>query len=161
MSSEIPTALPAEWVTVIFDKCSLTYGRRFMQQWEDVDADRVRADWAHELAGFAHWPAAISYALQHLPADLPFTVQHFRKLARQVPPEVLPALSYAPASRETREAALAALSARSEDRPVNREWARRIVARRAAGEHIAPLVLSMAKDALRFEREAQEPGAQA
>lgn len=149
-----PRALSDEWVGVIFDKCTVTYGRRFMAQWDDLDADRVRADWAHELAGFAQHPRGIAYALQNLPADLPLNVMQFRAIARRAPAEDLPALECPPARREARAGALAAVAHyAAEERPANREWARVIVARKAAGESITPTVLRMAEDALHLERD--------
>lgn len=145
-----PAVLPVEWVEKIFERCSLLYGRRFLLQWEDQEAEAVKLLWASELAGFANWPRAIGYALQNLPPDNPPNVLQFKALARRCPAEdMAPRLDYPVASKETRTAAVAGLS--PAERPPNREWARRIVARKKAGEHIAPLVVRIAEDALYLE----------
>lgn len=78
-------ALPLSWVDRIFDKLMLVYGRDFVGRWEGIPLDSVKADWAHELAGFEAHPESIKHALQNLPAAKPPTVYEFRNLAASAP----------------------------------------------------------------------------
>ena len=61
--------LPSPWVDRIFDKLTLVYGQAFLRKWDSIDMGAVKADWAHELAGFEHHPKAIAWALQNLVPD--------------------------------------------------------------------------------------------
>lgn len=78
-------SLPAAWVDRIFEKLTLVYGREFLNKWDGVPIAEVKADWAHELAGFVDKPNAIAYALQTLPTDRSPNVLQFRDLCRRAP----------------------------------------------------------------------------
>lgn len=69
--------LPSAWVDRIFEKLTLTYGHQFLGRWSGLDVDAVKADWAHELAGFENRPDAVRHALQNLPVKDPPTVRQF------------------------------------------------------------------------------------
>lgn len=105
-------SLPDPWVEKIFTKLSLVYGRAFLSQYEGMDLLAVKADWAHELAGFEQLPEAIAYGLKTLPADRPINVLQFRALCRKVPPPVFKALPAPKADREKVNAMLAGLRER-------------------------------------------------
>lgn len=90
-------SLPSAWVEKIFTKCALVYGRAFLDRWAGLDLDAVKADWAHELAGFERHPKAIAWALQNLPAEKPPTALEFRKLGYATPKEDAPQIAYQPA----------------------------------------------------------------
>lgn len=98
-----------EWIDKIFEKLSLTYGRTFLNQWEGMNIDDVKADWAHELDGFDKWPEAIKFALQNVPADRPVNVRQFRDLCRKAPAKVVPLLPLPPANPDRVRAELAKL----------------------------------------------------
>jgi hypothetical protein len=85
-------SIPTTWVDRIFEKLTLVYGREFMNRWQGLDVDAVKADWAHELEGFEKWPEAIAHALKNLPPDRPPTVLQFRDIARKAPPKPVPLL---------------------------------------------------------------------
>jgi len=138
------------WVERLFDKMTLIYGQSFLRRWQDIDLEAVKADWAHELAGFAQHPKSIAWALQNLPADKAPTVLEFRALARKAPPEVLPQLEAPKADPDRIAAELAKLGpvVNEPKRDDGREWARRIVAKHESGLRVAPLPLRMARDAL-------------
>lgn len=85
-------SLPESWVERIFTKLNLIYGRAFISQYEGLDAAAVKADWAHELAGFEKHPEAIAFALKNLPQDKPPNVLQFRAMCRKSPPPVFKAL---------------------------------------------------------------------
>lgn len=84
--------LPSPWIDKIFAKLTLVYGHDFLNRWRDLDIEAVKADWAHELAGFKDHPDALAHALQHLPSNRPPTVLEFRDIARKRPPPVFKAL---------------------------------------------------------------------
>lgn len=78
-------SLPLSWVSKIFQKLGLVYGRDFLSRWEGQNLDDVMADWAHELAGLSRCPEVITFALQHLPPDRPPTVLQFKALCNAAP----------------------------------------------------------------------------
>ncbi len=143
-------SLPTPWVDKIFDKLTLIYGQSFLRRWSDIDLNAVKSDWAHELAGFAQHPRAIAWALQNLPPERPPTVLEFRALARKTPADDKPQIE-APAADPSRIAAeLAKLAPVLRRREVkdDKEWARRIIAREAAGDPVRPICLRFAREAL-------------
>ncbi len=85
-------SLPLPWVDKIFAKLTLVYGHDFLNRWRDLDLEAVKADWAHELAGFERHPEAIAFALTALPSGKPPTVLEFSDMARKCPPPVFEAL---------------------------------------------------------------------
>ena len=79
-------SLPAAWVDRIFEKLTLVYGQSFLRRWDGLDLAAVKADWAHELRGFAQAPNAIAHGLAHLPTEgPPPTVLQFRQLCVRAP----------------------------------------------------------------------------
>ena len=145
-------ALPLPWVDRIFEKLALVYGQAFLARWRDLDLDAVKADWAHELAGFEQHPQAIAHALQSLPPEKPPTVLQFRELARRAPLPELPRLASPPADAERVAAELAKLATvRTSPGPASsdpRGWARRICECHQRGERVNRTVLYMARQAL-------------
>lgn len=77
-------SLPLHWVEKLFQKLSLVYGRDFLGRWEGIPLEDVKADWAHELAGYENSPDSLAYALQHLPPRAP-TVLEFRAICQHAP----------------------------------------------------------------------------
>lgn len=77
-------SLPAAWVDRIFEKLTVAYGNEFLRRWDGLDMAIVKADWAHELAGYAAMPYAIRYAMDNLPDKAP-TARSFRALCNTVP----------------------------------------------------------------------------
>lgn len=143
------SGLPMPWVDRIFDKLTLVYGQSFLRRWVDVDMAAVKADWAHELAGFAQHPSSIGWALQHLPPEKPPTVLEFRLLARKAPPEELPRLESPKADPERVAAELTKLApVRAPKVDDGKDWARRLVARADAGDRVRPISLRFAQEAL-------------
>jgi hypothetical protein len=106
-------SIPTPWIDRIFEKMTLVYGRAFVARWDDcgLPIEAVKADWAHELAGFDKWPEAIAHALQNLPHDRPPTVLQFRDLCRKAPPKALPRLPEPKANPERVRAEIAKLRA--------------------------------------------------
>jgi hypothetical protein len=83
--------LPSAWVEKIFARLQGVYGREFLGQYgtgmvSGVDAgiENAKIVWAEELSGFAKWPEAIGYALEHLPERVPNCIK-FKELCRNAP----------------------------------------------------------------------------
>lgn len=71
----------------IFARLHLTYGNRWIDMWDGLDAKKVAADWNHQLERFAS-PAglkAIAWALDNLKGGWPPTSVEFRDLVLQAP----------------------------------------------------------------------------
>lgn len=103
-------SLPIEWIEDIFAKLALTYGRDFVAQYEGLDLDLVKANWAHELGGFESHPQALALALQNLPSDRPPNVLQFRALCRRMPLPPAPALPEPEPDPAIKAAGLAAIA---------------------------------------------------
>lgn len=80
--------LPSRWVESLFARLAVTYGRDFVAQYDGLDLQAVKDDWAGKLADFWHKDGegephapAISWALQNLPPK-PLNVEAFRQLCR-------------------------------------------------------------------------------
>lgn len=127
-------SLPLPWIEKIFQKLTLTFGRDFLNRWEGIPIEEVKADWAHELRGFQQNPPALAYGLEHCIGGKPPTVQDFKAvcLRRQ---DVVLALPSPPASPEKVAAELAKLS-----KPVmlcdHKAWAKSLKCRHEAGEKL-------------------------
>lgn len=147
-------SLPMSWVDRIFEKLTLLYGREFVGRWSGAELEQVKADWAHELAGFQAHPWAIAYALQHAPADRPPTVLQFRALARQAPPPPTPRLEAPPPNRERAAEALrlAAAGLRKAPDAGGLAWAHRILERERAGDPVHHATLRMAREAIQRQQ---------
>ena len=94
-------------VELIFTKCSLVYGREFLNRWAGFDMAEVKADWKRELGVLLDNPQAIKHALLHLPVDKPPTVLSFRLLCVNRPVDCARQLP-APKATPERRAAVAA-----------------------------------------------------
>lgn len=123
-------------IELILGKLQVRYGAAWLRQWDGVDMQLVKADWAEELAGFASNLEPLRYALRHLPERCP-NVAQFRTIANGCP---LPQFKQLPAP--TPDPALVAeeLARQTEIRKAitpradGKEWARRIVARLDNGD---------------------------
>lgn len=125
-------SLPAAWVNRVFEKLTLVYGQPFLKRWEGLDLEKVKADWAHELRGFAANPDAIKHGLKHLPADFPPTVLEFVKACQRAPVNFPPALPAPKASAEAVSQAKAYGIKLGSDRDPQ-QWARELEDREKAG----------------------------
>lgn len=158
-------SLPAPWVDRLFEKLTLVYGREFLARWDGVPIADVKADWAHELAGFERHPQSIAHALQHLPPDRPPTVLQFRAMCRAAPDSTRPQLpppKALPADWERVKAELAKVrESLTNNRQDPKDWARRILARQAAGERPSSISVRFAREALGMPTNATQPPAAA
>jgi len=124
-------------VGAIFDKLAVRYGAAWLRQWDGVDMVLVRADWEDELSGFALNWEPLRYALRNLPERCP-TVGEFRAIANRCPPpqfERLPAPAADPSVVTQATAQLEQVAKAMTAQPKDQKaWARRILARVAAGD---------------------------
>jgi hypothetical protein len=152
-------SLPLQAVDRLFDRLTASYGRQFVNLYEGMDMNAVKSTWAHELSGYGHNLKAIAWALENLPDRAPNVIA-FRTLCRQAPATEVPLLPLPKADPERMRAELAKLAplraqvvaASGHD---HKAWARRIVARHAAGEKINPTSLLFARQAVRFQPETE------
>lgn len=143
--------LDLQLVERILSKLALTYGVRANDQYRDMDADMVRANWALEMDGVS--VDAIRYACAHLPEHHPPNVIEFRKLCQGRRSEHeqlrLPPPTPDPPSagmRARMAAAMAPLQVRASTDP--RAWARRLRQRELACERLTPYQREAWRDAL-------------
>lgn len=144
-------SLSAVWTDAIFDKLTLIYGRDFTGRWQGMDMVNVKTDWSHTLSSLGDKPDTIVWVLQNLPPDdKPPTVLQFLALAKSVPQAatVLPELPKADPIRKATE--LSKLSSIKDLTWLNDqlEWARIVVRRYEAGDHLSPFSVKLAKTAL-------------
>lgn len=149
----------------LFDRLSATYGRDFMGRWEGLDADAVKASWAHELSGYnaALKPdpelvdnrvllQPIAWALEHLPERAPNVIE-FRALCRRAPAaEVLrlpePAASPARKAEAFENMASVCRVGTGFSSGNKRGWERRLIEKHERGEFVNVGPLRMAREAL-------------
>lgn len=81
-SSTSTNPLPEAWVERLFERMLLDYGKKFADQWEKADMDKLIAHWARELAGYSG--AEIKRGLDALATrEWPPTLPEFKKLCRR------------------------------------------------------------------------------
>lgn len=148
-------SLPTKVIDRLFSRMIATYGNAFMRQWGDVPETDIKTVWAHELAGYASHLGALAWALENLP-ERPMNVLEFRALCRRSAPTETPRLPE-PAADPARVAqARAKLSSMVKPLPVvagHKDWAKRIMARKQAGERVNATAYRMARDALGLQAE--------
>ncbi len=141
-------SLPNQWIDRIFEKLGLVYGQEFLNRWKGLPISDVKADWAHELAGFDSHPEAVAWALRNLPAERPPTVLQFREMCRRAPsPErtMLPEPKANPDRVRTEVSRLKASYRGVGEGARPTDWAHRILEQEAAGVRKTQTVLAMAR----------------
>lgn len=74
------------WVDSLFSRLHIRYGDAWSRKWDGIPADALKADWHDQLARVVvRNPSAVTYALEHLPADFPPNSEQFLKLCLQQP----------------------------------------------------------------------------
>jgi len=140
-------SLPANVIDRLFRRLAATYGAAWDRSLGSAPLDDVKAIWADELAGFAGNLAALAYALEHLSERCPNVIEFKAACRRAPPPDVARLSEPAPAAMPPHiRAELAKLRAAPADKPDAQELARRILARRAAGEQVSYSSLSFARN---------------
>lgn len=139
----------------LFDRLIATYGRDFFARWEGLEHTAIKSSWSYELAGFSDNLLAIAWALENLPARPPNVIE-FRALCRAAPAPEVPRLPEPKADPARLAAELEKLGSlkttiAAAARADEKDWARRILTRKADGANISPTTLSMAETALQGE----------
>lgn len=146
--------LPVTVIDRLFQRMSATYGSAWDRSMGTAPISDVKTAWMHELQGFSGRLDAIAWALENLPERCPNVIE-FRNLCRKAPEPEKPKLPEPPADPVRLRAELAKLQpiidAAKRAVTVDRlAWARRIVARRDAGERVAVGTYNIAAEALRI-----------
>ena len=155
-------SLPAKAVERIFLRLGAVYGTEFTNRYAAIPDANLAATWAHELRHFRDRLHTIAWALEHLPPRCPNLIE-FRDLCDQAPEPVRPRLPEPqvpadPAKVAALRAKVAEMLAEqaTRQRHDGRAWARRIVTRHEAGEHVMPHSLRLAREALLRPHVARE-----
>ena len=124
----------------LFKRLGGTYGAAWMRSFGAEPVANVKTVWAHELSWFfsAREPMnRVAWALENLP-ELPPNVIAFKNLCRAAPAPVVPRLEEPKADPERIAAELEKLTPlrrmATSCASANKDWARRIIARHAAGD---------------------------
>lgn len=134
-------SLPIVAIDRLFARLNATYGAAWDRALGSVPVADAKAAWAHELGGFAGRLQDVAWALEHLPERCPNVIE-FRNLCRLAPAAEVAQLPAPPANPERIRAELAKLGPVARQSlsvgggAANRAWARRILERVAAGEHV-------------------------
>lgn len=149
----------------LFERFAAVYGNDWDKSLGKLPIMDVKTVWAHELAPWLNnrdSMRAIAWALENLQERCPNVIQ-FKNLCRQAPAQEKPMLPEPKADPERLKAELAKINVkpvqklfdevrgvRFELKNDGRDWARKILARKEAGEKISPTVMQMARDGLAF-----------
>jgi hypothetical protein len=80
-NSTIRTPLPRTWIEKIFHKMLLDYGKKFVDQWGNIDLEDLLAHWANELSGYSgkEIQGGLTRMAQN---DWPPSLPEFKKMCR-------------------------------------------------------------------------------
>ena len=150
-------SLPLKAIERLFERLTLTYGRRFMDQWDmlgDEDIGKLKTLWSHELSPYASRLYAIAWALENLPPKPPNLIE-FKTLchmAPRPPEQALPEPKADPARLAAELAKLADVKKAVKDSGGydGKAWAKRLLDQHKAGYKVRPICLRFAREALRL-----------
>lgn len=134
-------SLPIVAIDRLFARLHATYGAAWDRAMGSVPVADAKAAWAHELGGFAGRLQDVAWALEHLPERCPNVIE-FRNLCRLAPAAEVAQLPAPPADPERIRAEMAKLGPMARQSlsvgggAANRNWAKRILKRVAAGERV-------------------------
>lgn len=147
----MPSPLPENWIDALFARLTGIYGNRFTNMWANIDVNLVRQTWATELAGVQ--PAAIKYALEHLPDEFPPTALQFKKTCLMRPEQPKQIAYDAPATEAVRKAIVGAMKP-AEPAGGMKAWAYRLKSLHDAGSKLSANQIRCYRAALGLDREA-------
>ena len=150
-------SLPLNVIDRLFDRLLATYGRQWLQIWEGLDSNAIKALWGHELAAYTTRLKAIAWALENLPARAPNVIE-FKALCRQAPVEVTLQLPPPMVDPELVDAEILKMAAAAMKPPVNerghidhKRWARKLKTAHGNGMSLSLLQVKSYKTALNLE----------
>ena len=82
--------LPASWINALFEKMSMSYGKKFSDQWGAVDPAKMADFWAIELAGYTG-PELSRGVVEMGSKDWPPSLPEFKRMCR---PPIDPIAAY-------------------------------------------------------------------
>ena len=138
-------------VEYVFKVLSAAYGAAWDRYLGTAPIGDVMTVWANALDGFTQTPQArkrIAWAINNLPDRCPNAME-FRRLCHQAPATDVPLLPEPKADPQRVAAELEKLRTHADhQRSDPKDWARRHIARHEAGEHVRPVTLRFAREAL-------------
>lgn len=136
----------------LFTMLLVKYGSQWLQQWNGVPIEAVKADWMEELSGIS-W-GSIKYAMENLPADKPpATAAAFRKLINNRPQyfQALAAPKADPVRVKQILGGMRILSAGDKH-----AWARALQQREESGERLSPTQKQAWRQALNHKEDRND-----
>jgi hypothetical protein len=140
--------LPIEWVDKLFQKFGLIYGVDVARRYQGLDPAEIKRQWQEALAGFKDNPAAIKFALDHLPPDRCPNVLQFRDLCRQAPPKQMLKLDLGKANKEVVDNEIRKLVADAFIVNNHLDWAYKLKKRHESGERLSATQIKAYQEAL-------------
>ena len=148
---QLSTELQQGWIERLFSRLASLYGAAFGRQWEGTNIADVKAVWAEKLGGFT--APQIGAALKgcddrQYPPNLPEFIDLCRVAAKHEskPPALeAPQLSVEERLERARQLDAAASKVKGYD---YRGWCKELKRRYLAGEHLLPMQISMASEAM-------------
>ena len=124
-------------IDAIFGRMAVRYGSEWIRKWEGVDINAVKADWKHELEGFANNLEPLRHALKNLPAKCP-NVAELRIIANSCPPANFKLLPAPHAGAEYAKQVVGHVKERVSRFPKRdpKQWARDIMAKVEEGKNV-------------------------
>jgi hypothetical protein len=156
--SEPSRAVPSAWVVRLFSRFQAIYGNRTSTMWAEADPDEVRQAWGEELARYTGEDVRDALEVMRLHhQEYPPTLFQFASMCRDAAKrraQTATKLEPPPMSKASAERAMAQIHATeaklSQLNADCRDWARKILAREAAGERLPLVALDGAREALRL-----------
>lgn len=147
-------SLPRNVVDRLFDRLMATYGRAWLNLWEGLDSNAIKAVWSHELGAYAERLKSIAWALENLPPRAPNVVE-FKALCRQAPIEITRQLPPPTVDPNLVDAEIAKMAAAAMKPPTNergqidhKRWARKLQAAHSNGMQLSLVQVNAYKTAL-------------
>ena len=148
---ELSTDLQIAWIERLFSRLAAFYGAAFGRQWENANLSEVKFVWAEKLGGFTAYEIGAALKAcesKQYPPNLPEFIELCRNAARRT--YVASALPSPKISAEDIEARMQKAAEAVERKPEYdyRGWCKDLKRRYLAGEHLLPIQILMASEAM-------------
>ena len=143
--------LPSNVMDRLFTRMSMVYGTEWSNRWRGIPEEEVKESWSKELSSVS--VEELTWAVKNLPVHAPNLIQ-FKELCRQAPKKTeIPVVEWNGRTDEVQAKAALEQAGVVINKPKmkddGREWARRILRRRDAGELFSMAVITMAEEGLK------------
>jgi len=136
-------------VNMLWERFENRYGSLWMDRWAGLPMSRVKAEWTEELRGFK--ADALKHGFDSVKGNkFPPTLPEFVDACRRAPADIplpLPAPELSVEERMDRARQLEAEASRPSSYDY-RGWCKELKRRYLAGEHLLPVQVSMASEAM-------------